>query len=86
MVVKVGDKELSFDEEAVKKQLTELYMGQEIETRLREGLQTSLSKALGGVDLKNVDLDTLNLIDNFKRGFDEVVKGTKIEEEADKVF
>ena len=81
MVLEIDGEEVEFTKDEVYKQLTELYSGEEFETKLKEGLQTSIGTALGGVDLSNLDLPTLNALDEIKRGFDETFSGLNLSAE-----
>lgn len=81
MVLEIDGEEVEFTKDEVYDQLTELYSGEEFETKLKEGLQTSIGTALGGVDLSNLDLPTLNALDEIKRGFDETFSGLNLNAE-----
>ena len=88
MVLEIDGEEVSYTREEVEKTLTELYTGEDLENKLRDGLIETLSSSMKikAEDLKSTSLETLNLVDDLKRGFDEALKGTSVEQESDKIF
>lgn len=88
MVLEIDGEEVEYTREEVEKQLTELYTGDELETKLKDGLTNTLSKSLNisASNLQDLDLDTLNIIDDFKRGFDEAFKNTDLANKTDEMF
>lgn len=75
MVVQIDDEEVEYSKDEVYQYLTELYSSDELQTRLKDTLSSTLSESLSGVDLSSLSFDKLNLIDNFKMGLENAAEG-----------
>lgn len=86
MVLEIDGEEFEYSKDEVYDALAELYSGPEIEARMTEALQETLSTSLGGVDLSQASLEDLNILDNFQRQIADSLQGTNMADQADAVF
>lgn len=86
MVLKVDGEEIEYSEDEVYDTLAELYSGPILEEKLTASLSTTLSNALGGVDLSNATLEDLSSLDNFRKSISDALLNTGNEEQTDSIF
>ena len=86
MVLEIDGEEFEYSKDEVYDALAELYSTPEIEARMTEALQETLSTSLGNVDLSHASLEDLNILDNFQRQITESLQGTDMADQADAVF